>query len=130
PGVIDEPSVFDYKPQHQSTCGLTFDELVGGRPTFGPAWWAGDAIVCGYSRGKLFRTKLVKTPSGYVAQTALLAVLNRLAVDSCVSPDGALVVATHSGQPDWGTGPDGPGTLYKIAYADRDHPQPVVAWAE
>src|SRR5207237_9900864 len=62
--------------------------------------------------------------------TALLAVLNRLAVDSCVSPDGALVVATHSGQPDWGSGPDGPGMLYKITYADRDHPQPVAAWAE
>ena len=28
----------------------------------------GDALVTGYSRGKLFRTKLAKTPAGYVAQ--------------------------------------------------------------
>src|SRR3546814_5479076 len=26
PDVIDEPSVFDYKPQHQSTCGLNRSE--------------------------------------------------------------------------------------------------------
>ena len=61
PSVIDEPSVFDYGPQHQSTCGLNFNEPVNGGPTFGPAQWAGDALVTGYSRGKLFRTKLVKT---------------------------------------------------------------------
>ena len=130
PGVIDEPSVFDYKPQHQSTCGLNFNEPVGGGPVFGPTWWGGDALVSGYSRGKLFRTKLVKTPAGYVAQTALWAVLNKLTVDACVSPAGALAVATHSGGPDWGSGPTGQGTLYKITYTDRDHPQPVLAWAE
>src|SRR2546428_1506468 len=28
PNVIDEPSVFDYAPQHQSTCGLCFNEPV------------------------------------------------------------------------------------------------------
>src|SRR2546427_4044819 len=38
-----------------------------GGTFFGPANWAGDAIVAGYSRGKLWRTKLVKTASGYVA---------------------------------------------------------------
>src|SRR5262249_43241556 len=34
PGVIDEPSTFDYGPQHQSTCGLCFNEPVkaGGPP--------------------------------------------------------------------------------------------------
>jgi putative heme-binding domain-containing protein len=128
-GVIDEPSVFDYKPQHESTCGLNFNEPVGGGPVFGPRWWAGDALVSGYSRGKLFRTKLVKTATGYVAQTALLAVLQKLTADACVSPTGALVVATHSGGPDWGSGPTGQGTLYQIAYDDREHAQPVSVWA-
>ena len=43
-----------------------------------------------------------------------------LAVDACVSPRGDLVVAVHSGRPDWGSGPTGKGKLYKIAYTDRD----------
>ena len=30
PDVIDEPSTFDYAPQHESTCGLHFNEPVGG----------------------------------------------------------------------------------------------------
>src|SRR5204863_5517482 len=68
PDVIDEPSVFDYAPQHQSTCGLNFNDAVNGGPTFGPASWRGDAIISGYSRAKLYRTKLVKTTEGYVAQ--------------------------------------------------------------
>ncbi len=129
PSVIDEPSVFDYGPQHQSTCGLNFNERVNGSPTFGPAQWTGDALVTGYSRGKLFRTKLVKTPTGYVAQNHLLAVLNMLAADVCISPRGDLVVAVHSGLPDWGSGPAGKGKLYKIEYRDRETPQPVLAWA-
>ena len=123
PSVIDEPSVFDYGPQHQSTCGLNFNEPVNGGPTFGPAHWAGDALVTGYSRGKLFRTKLVKTPGGYVAQNQLIAVLNMLAADACVSPAGDLVVAAHSGLPDWGSGPKGKGKLYKIEYTrPQAHP--------
>lgn len=127
PNVIDEPSVFDYKPQHQSTCGLVFNSPVNaGGPTFGPAEWANDALVCGYSRGKLYRTRLEPTAFGYVARSELLAVLQKLTVDACVAPDGSLVVATHSGQPDWGSGPDGPGTLYKVTY--RDQPQPTAAW--
>jgi putative heme-binding domain-containing protein len=125
PNVIDEPSVFDYGPQHQSTCGLTFNDGT----VFGPAWWAGDALVCGESRGKLFRTQLVKTAHGYVAQNHLLARLNMLTVDACVSPKGDLVVAVHSGPPDWGTGPLGRGKLYKVAYRHPDRPQPVLAWA-
>jgi putative heme-binding domain-containing protein len=130
PGVVDEPSVFDYRPQHQSTCGLNFNEPVrAGGAIFGPDWWAGDAIVCGYSRGKVFRTKLVKTPAGYVGATSILACLNMLTVDACVAPDGSLAVAVHSGGPDWGSGPAGKGRLYKIAYTDRDRPQPVLAWA-
>lgn len=129
PSVIDEPSVFDYAPQHQSTCGLVFNEPVNGGPTFGPPHWAGDALVTGYSRGKLFRTKLAWTPAGYVAQNHLLAVLNMLAADACVAPNGDLVVVAHSGQPDWGSGPKGKGKLYRVAYEDRGAAQPVLAWA-
>jgi putative heme-binding domain-containing protein len=129
PGVIDEPSVFDYGPQHQSTCGLNFNHSVNGGPTFGPESWAGDAIICGESRGKLYRTRLAKTHAGYIGQTQLFASLNMLTVDACVSPHGDLIVACHSGPPDWGTGPSGKGRLYKISYADRDHPQPVGIWA-
>ena len=65
------------------------------------------AIVAGYSRGKLFRTQLVKSDPGYVARTQLLACLKMLTVDACISPDGDLVVACHSGGPDWGSGPTG-----------------------
>ncbi|WP_168218950.1 PQQ-dependent sugar dehydrogenase [Limnoglobus roseus] len=129
PNVIDEPSTFDYGPQHQSTCGLCFNEPVAkGGPTFGPPAWADDVFVTGYSRGKLYRTKLVHTPRGYVAETSLFACLNMLTVDVCVAPDGSLVVACHSGGPDWGSGPTGKGKLYKISYTGRDLPQPVLAW--
>jgi putative heme-binding domain-containing protein len=129
PDVIDEPSVYDYGPQHQSTCGFCFNEPVKeGGPIFGPASWAGDAIVTGESRGKLYRTQLVKTAAGYVARNHLIACLNMLTVDCCVAPDGSLVVACHSGPPDWGTGPLGKGKLYKISYTDKEHPQPVLAY--
>jgi len=153
PDVIDEPSVFDYAPQHQSTCGLTFNEPVilaaGQRSTveqgpgaraatpphstpssiFGPAWWAGDAFVAGYSRAKLYRTKLVKSAAGYVAQNQIIACLQALTVDACVSPRGDLVVATHSGLPDWGSGPNGKGKIYQVRYSDTNAPQPVLAWS-
>jgi putative heme-binding domain-containing protein len=129
PGVIDEPSVYDYGPQHQSTCGLQFNEPVNGGPVFGPKEWVGDALVTGYSRGKLYRTQLVRTPTGYVARNHLLACLGTLAVDACVSPKGDLVVAVHSGAPDWGSGPGGKGKLYKISFTDKNQPQPVAAWA-
>ena len=129
PNVIDEPSVFDYGPQHQSTCGFCFNEpLKEGGPIFGPKAWAGDAIVTGESRGKLYRTQLVKTPSGYVARNHLFACLNMLTIDCCLAPDGSLVVACHSGGPDWGSGPSGQGKLFKISYTDRDHPQPVLVY--
>ncbi|HZU37777.1 MAG TPA: hypothetical protein VFA18_17790, partial [Gemmataceae bacterium] len=129
PGVIDEPSVFDYGPQHQSTCGLAFNEPVAGGPVFGPDSWRGDALIAGYSRGKLYRTQLVHTGAGYVAQNHLLACLNMLAVDACVSPRGDLVVAVHGGLPDWGSGPDGKGKLYKLSFTGRGKPEPVLAWA-
>jgi putative heme-binding domain-containing protein len=129
PDVIDEPSVYDYTPQHQSTCGFCFNESLPGGQIFGPAWWADNAFVTGYSRGKLYRTPLVKTPYGYVADNALLGCFNMLVADVCGTPRGELVVAAHSGGPDWGSGPAGKGTLYKIAYTDRGCPQPVRAWA-
>jgi putative heme-binding domain-containing protein len=129
PNVIDEPSTFDYGPQHQSTCGLNFNEPIKpGGAIFGPKAWAGDALITGESRGKLYRTQLVKTPAGYVARTQLIACLNMLAVDACVSPDGGLVVACHSGGPDWGSGPTGKGKLFKIMFTDAEHPQPVFVW--
>jgi putative heme-binding domain-containing protein len=128
PNIIDEPSEYDYGPQHQSTCGLVFNEPVNGGPTFGPASWAGDALVAGYSRGKLYRTRLVKTEHGYLATNQLLACLNMLTVDCCVSPKGDLVVACHSGGPDWGSGPGGKGKLYKIRYDGKDLAQPVAVW--
>jgi putative heme-binding domain-containing protein len=130
PGVIDEPSVFDYAPQHQSTCGLHFNEPVAnGTATFGPAWWRGDALVAGESRGKLWRTKLAKTAAGYVARTDLIACLSMLTVDAVPTPQGDMLVCCHSGKPDWGTGPTGKGKLYKISYTGKTEPQPVLAFA-
>jgi putative heme-binding domain-containing protein len=129
PDVIDEPSTFDYGPQHQSTCGFCFNEpLKAGGSTFGPKEWAGDALVTGESRGKLFRTKLVKSATGYVARTQLIACLGMLTIDCCLAPDGSLVVTCHSGGPDWGSGPSGKGKLFKISYTGAKLPQPVFAW--
>ncbi|HWB09837.1 MAG TPA: ThuA domain-containing protein [Pirellulales bacterium] len=130
PDVVDEPSVCDYTPQHQSTCGFAFNEPVGGGPLFGPEWWKSDALVTGYSRGKLYRTKLAKTPAGYVAQNQLIASANMLSADACLSPTGDLVLAVHSGEPDWGSGPDGKGKLFKIGYARRELAQPALVWAQ
>lgn len=129
PNVRDEPAVMEFPPQHQSTVGLVFNVGVNGGARFGPASWAGDAIVCGESRGKLWHTKLVKTPLGYVGQNHLFACLNLLTIDACVSPQGDLVVACHGGPPDWGTGPAGEGRIFKIQYTGRSLPQPVQAWA-
>lgn len=129
PDVIDEPAVFEYGPQHQSTVGMVFNAGVNGGPHFGPAHWKDDALVCGESRGKLYRTKLAKTALGYVAQNHLIASLPMLLVDACVSPSGDLLVACHSGPPDWGTGPAGEGRIFKIRYTGKSVPQPVLAWA-
>lgn len=129
PNVIDEPSVIDFGPQHQSTCGLFFNEPYAGAPVFGPDWWRGDAFVAGEARGKLYRVKLVKTPSGYVGRNQLIAVLGWLTIDQCVSPRGELVVSVHSGPPDWGTGALGTGRLFKIVCEDSSAPQPVLAYS-
>jgi putative heme-binding domain-containing protein len=129
PDVIDEPSVFDYRPQHQSTCGLNFNEPAADGGLFGPEWWQHDAIVTGSSRGKLYRTKLVRTAAGYVAQNQLLGAANMLTIDACVGPGRSMVVAMHSGGPDWGSGPSGEGKLFKVTYADAAAPQPTLVWA-
>ncbi|MEQ1854063.1 MAG: heme-binding protein, partial [Chthoniobacteraceae bacterium] len=130
PDVVDEPSVWDFAPQHQSTCGFRFNGPAPGRGRFGPEWWEGDAIVTGESRGKLWRTKLAKTAAGYVAQTQLIARCGLLVVDCAISPKGDLVVCCHTGKPDWGNGPKGEGRIFKISYTDEAVPLPVFAWPE
>ena len=129
PSVVDEPSLWDYGPQHQSTCGFNFNLGVNGGPAFGNKLWQGDVLMTGESRGKIYRTTLAKTEAGFVAGSRILACLNVLTVDCCVSPKGDLLVATHSGPPDWGTGPAGKGKLLRLRQIDRDAPQPVAVWA-
>ena len=130
PDVIDEPSVWDYAPQHQSTCGFRFNTPEVGRGRFGPKFWEDDAIVTGESRGKLWRTKLAKTAAGYVATNQLVASMDLLIVDCAISPDGDLAVCCHTGKPDWGNGPAGKGRIFKISYTEPEAPLPVLAWAE
>lgn len=129
PNVTDEPPVAGFGPQHQSTCGLVFNEPTKAQGRFGPRWWEGDALVAGFSRGKIWRTTLVKTPAGYVGREVLIASADMMVADLAISAAGDLYVACHSGQPDWGTGPKGEGKLFKITYADRGAAQPVAAWA-
>ena len=127
--VVDEPSVWDYAPQHESTCGFRFNGPAPGHGQFGPDFWADNALVTGEARGKLWRTVLAKTAAGYVARTELFARLGMLTVDCAVSPNGDLVVCCHSGAPDWGSGPKGEGRVFKISYTDKAAPQPVLTWA-
>lgn len=128
PDVVDEPPVVGFGPQHQSTCGLIFNEARDNQPAFGPAAWEGDALVAGFSRGKLWRVRLIKTPSGYIGKQTLIATSAMLLADMAISPRGDLYVCCHSGPPDWGTGPQGEGKLFRMRYVGRDEPQPVVAW--
>ena len=128
PHVIDEPSVFDYGPQHQATCSVHFNEAAPQQGHFGPEWWKGDALVAGSSRGRIYRTKLHKTDAGYVARNETIAHLSMLTIDALPTPNGDLIVCCHSGRPDWGTGPTGMGKIYKISYRDREAPQPVFAY--
>jgi putative heme-binding domain-containing protein len=129
PDVIDEPSVYDYTPQHQSTCGFRFNGPLPGRGRFGPESWADDAFMTGAARGKLWRTALAKTATGYVAHTQLFADFGLLAVDCAISPTGDLVVCCHTGAPDWGNGPKGAGRVFKLSLQDQTVPQPVATWA-
>ena len=129
PDVTDWPAVVEYGPQHQSAVGMVFNYGVNGGPHFGPESWAGSALVCGEARGKIWRTSLEKTAAGYTGENTLIACLGLLTVDCCVSPAGDLLVACHSGPPDWGTGPGGDGRIFQIRYANKTAPQPLHAWA-
>ncbi|TWU49047.1 DUF7133 domain-containing protein [Rubripirellula reticaptiva] len=128
PNVIDEPAVVDFSPQHQSTCGFRFNELRSHRQSFGPSHWEGDAIVTGFSRGKLWRVPLAKSRAGYVGKQIQFAAFESLPTDVAISPTGELLVTCHGGKPDWGSGPAANGHLYKISF-DATQPQPVAAWS-
>lgn len=145
PGLESESPVVAFGPQHQSACGLVFNvqatksgessrgtaiplPVSPGQGVFGPDWWRGDAFVAGESRGKIWRVRLVKTPAGYVGRAYTIARLSMLTLDLTISPRGDLYVCCHSGPPDWGTGPQGIGKIYRIRYTDRTVPQPVAVW--
>ncbi len=139
PDLQSQRPVVTFSPQHQSACGLVFNEpytpikppsvdpaailpVSPGRGRFGPGAWEGNAFVAGQSRGKIFRVPLVKTPGGYVGTAQTIARLSMLTVDLAISPRGALYVACHSGPPDWGTGPRGEGKIFQITYQDSPAP--------
>lgn len=128
PGVVDEPALWNYAPQHQSACGFRFNGPAVGRGRCGPGFWAGDALVTGQSRGKLARTTLAKTAAGYVARSETFARLGMMPVDVAISPQGDLVVCCHSGAPDWGNGPQGEGKLFKISYTGAQGGPPVLTY--
>ena len=146
PNLVSDPPVVGFGPQHQSTCGFVFNEPVAASPVikvlptiplpvspgqglFGPVWWRGDAIVTGESRGKLWRVHLVRTADGYVGRETVIARFSLLVLDVAISPKGDLYVCCHSGQPDWGTGPQGEGRIFRIRYTGIEAPQPVTTWA-
>jgi putative heme-binding domain-containing protein len=148
PGVTDEPPVLALGPQHQSACGLVFNEPHGslnpGRTQapaiplpsapeqrlFGPAHWAGEVLIAGESRGRIWSGQLARTADGYVGRSRTIARLALLTLDVAISPRGALYVCCHSGPPDWGTGPQGPGRIFQIAYDRPTAPQPLAVWPE
>ena len=127
PESIDEPEIVGFSPQHQSTCGFRFNEPRSHRKPFGPAFWQDNAIVTGFSRGKLWRVPLAKTRSGYVGKQVQFLAFESLPTDVAISPAGDLLLTCHSGSPDWGAGPAAKGHLYKIKF-DSSVPQPVAVW--
>lgn len=146
PGLISDAPVVGFGPQHQSACGLAFNDphpaVNAGRKRdmklslpsapaqglFGPVFWEGDAFVAGESRAKIWRVELLKTESGYLGRAQSIARLSMLTMDLAISPRGELYVCTHSGPPDWGTGPKGIGKIFKITYKDPATPQPFAAF--
>ena len=128
PDVIDEPSVVDFGPMHQSTCGFCFNEARNGLKRFGPPEWEDNAIVTGASRGKIWRVPLVKTRGGYAGRPVLIGSVNLLPIDVCLSPTGDLLVACHGGKPDWGNGPNSEGRIYKISYTAPQAPRVAAVW--
>lgn len=129
PNLISEPPVIGFGPQHQSACGFVFNESSPAQKRFGPADWESDALVAGESRGKIWRGRLIKTAAGYIGKETTIARTGLLVMDVVVSRGGDLYVACHTGKPDWGTGPKGPGRLFKISYTDASAPQPTAIWA-
>jgi putative heme-binding domain-containing protein len=146
PGLVSDPPIVGFGPQHQSTCGLVFNEphdplpppgppaavplpAAPAQALFGPEAWRGNAIVAGESRGKIWRVQLFKDGDAYAGREAIIARSSMLVLDTAISPKGDLYVCCHSGQPDWGTGPNGAGRIFRIRYTDREAPQPLGAWA-
>lgn len=128
PNLASEAPVIGFGPQHQSTCGFVFNEPGPNQKLFGPKAWEGNAFVAGESRGKIWRAQLTKTSSGYVGAETLIARSDMLVTDVAISPDGDLFVCAHSGPPDWGTGPNGIGKIFKISYTDRAVAQAERIW--
>jgi putative heme-binding domain-containing protein len=128
PKLVSEPPVVGFGPQHQSACGFFFNDSGPNQKSFGPEAWEGDAFVAGESRGKIWRVRLAKTQAGYVGRPFLFARLSMLTTDVALSPRGDLYVSCHSGPPDWGTGPQGVGKLFKISYTEQIAPQPTAIW--
>lgn len=128
PNLVSQAPVVTFGPQHQSSCGLVFNERKSGQKPFGPAAWENDAFVTGESRGKIWRVPLSKSASGYTGHAITIARLNMLTTDVAISPNGELYVSCHSGEPDWGTGPKGIGKIFKITYTDATVPQPTNIW--
>jgi putative heme-binding domain-containing protein len=146
PNLQSEAPVVGFGPQHQSACGLVFNEphrAINAAPRdgekslirpaapaqglFGPKSWEGDAFVAGESRGKLWRVHLIKTAGGYVGSVQIIARLSMLTMDVAISPRGELYVCCHSGAPDWGTGPQGAGKIFRITYQNKAAPIPLAA---
>ncbi|MBN8247788.1 MAG: ThuA domain-containing protein, partial [Verrucomicrobia bacterium] len=76
----------------------------------------------------VWRVQLEKTPLGYVGKSFPIARLSMLTLDVAISPRGEMYVACHSGLPDWGTGPQGEGRLFRIVRTNATAAQPVLAW--
>ncbi|MBM3846112.1 MAG: hypothetical protein FJ405_07500 [Verrucomicrobia bacterium] len=139
PGLESEAPVVGFGPQHQSACGMVFNEpqpasvrpqeeplrpsgALGpfvpagpGQRLFGPSFWEGSLFVAGESRAKIWRVTLQKQNNGrYSGTHETIARLSMLTTDLAISPKGDLYVSCHSGPPDWGTGPQGEGKLFRI----------------
>lgn len=146
PNLVSEPPVVAFGPQHQSACGLVFNEphdpvnasatrgdgailpAAPARGLFGPRAWDGDAFVAGESRARIWRVPLIKTPAGYRGIPQTIARVSMLTMDLAISPRGEMYICTHSGAPDWGTGPHGIGKIFRLRYKDTTAPVPLAAW--
>jgi putative heme-binding domain-containing protein len=134
PNLVSEPPVVSFGPQHQSACGFVFNEAAAAaaghaaQGHFGPVWWRDNLFLAGQSRGKIWRVQLVKTEHGYVGVPHLIARAAMLITDLAISPAGHLYLACHSGLPDWGTGPNGKGKIFRIRYNPAEAVEPVMAW--